>query len=334
MRRLWTAASLAGLCAMAACSSPPAVTHPGGPANPSSRAAASATARALAGTATARPSASQAADVVPAAPALPRVTVPRVTVPRVTVTRMRTADGSVLTVATFAGPVTYVLHDGSEDPGAAAGRVQAGPAVAGAERKRLLAAFNGGFKLSAGVGGYEQEGHVASALRRGLASLVIDRRGQARIGVWGDGVPAPGEAVYSVRQNLTPLVLNGRPTAAAADWGLWGATLGGGEYVARSALGQDASGDLIYAASMSTTPADLAFVLAYAGARIAMELDINPEWVQLDVAGRPGGSLRASVPGQYRPADQYLTGWARDFIAVLGPPPAPQPVLPSKRLRP
>jgi len=320
MRRLWTAASLAGLCALAACSSPPAATHPGGTASPSSRAAAPVTART---SGSARPGASQAADVVPVAPAPPQVTV----------TRLRTADGSVVTVATFAGPVTYVLHDGSEDPGAAAGRVRAGPAVAGGERKRLLAAFNGGFKLSAGVGGYEQEGHVASALRRGLTSLVIDRSGRARIGVWGDGVPAPGEAVYSVRQNLTPLVLNGRPTAAAADWGLWGATLGGGEYVARSALGQDAAGDLIYAASMSTTPADLAFVLAYAGTRIAMELDINPEWVQLDVAGRPGGSLRASVPGQYRPADQYLAGWARDFIAVLGPPPAPRPVQPSKRLR-
>ena len=321
MRRLWTAASLAGLCAMAACSSPPAATHPGGTASPSSRAATPVTART---SGSARPGASQAAEVVPAPPAAPQATV----------TRLRTADGSVVTVATFTGPVTYVLHDGSEDPGAAAGRVQAGPAVAGAERKRLLAAFNGGFKLSAGVGGYEQEGHVASALRRGLASLVIDRSGRARIGVWGDGVPAPGEAVYSVRQNLTPLVLNGKPTAAAADWGLWGATLGGGEYVARSALGQDAAGDLIYAASMSTTPADLAFVLAYAGARIAMELDINPEWVQLDVAGRPGGSLRASVPGQYRPADQYLAGWARDFIAVLGPPPAPRPAQPSKRLRP
>jgi hypothetical protein len=315
MRRLWTAAALAGLCAMAACSSPPAVTHPAGPSSrpgtPTSPAPA-------------RPGASPAVEAVPAPPAPPRVTM----------TRMRTADGSVMTVATFAGPVTYVLHDGSEDPGSAAGRVQAGPAVAGAERRRLLAAFNGGFKLSAGVGGYEQEGHVASPLRRGLASLVIDRSGQARIGVWGHGLPAPGEAVYSVRQNLPPLVLNGKPTADAAEAGLWGATLGGGEYVARSALGQDASGDLIYAASMSTTPADLAFVLAYAGARTAMELDINPEWVQLDVASRPGGSLRASVPGQYRPAGQYLTGWARDFVAVLGPPPAPRPVLPNKRLRP
>ena len=227
-------------------------------------------------------------------------------------------DGSVVTLASFSGPVTYVLHDGSEDPGLAAGRVRAGPAVRGAERRRLLAAFNGGFKLSAGAGGYEQEGHVAAALRRGVASLVIDRSGRARIGIWGRGVPR-GEAVYSVRQNLPPLVLGGKPTAGAADWGLWGATLGGGEYVARSALGQDVAGHLVYAASMSASPADLAVAMARAGVRIAMELDINPEWVQLDVARRPGGPLRAAIRGQNRPADQFLLGWARDFIAVLAP---------------
>ena len=300
MRRLWTAAALASLCAVAACSSPAAAPQPAGP---SGRASTPATARASA-TAPVRPKASQ--ETVPPAP-------------RVTVTRLRTPDGSVITVATFHGPLTYVLHDGSEDPGAAAGRVRAGPLVRGSERRRLLAAFNGGFKLSAGAGGYEQEGHVASALRRGLTSLVIDRSGRARIGIWGHGLPAPGEAVYSVRQNLPPLVLHGQPTALAADWGVWGATLGGGEYVARSALGQDAAGDLVYAASMSATPADLASVLAYAGAQTAMELDINPEWVQLDVASRPGGPLRAAIHGQDRPADQFLVGWARDFIAVLGP---------------
>ena len=54
-------------------------------------------------------------------------------------------------------------------------------------------------------------------------------------------------------------------------------------------------------------------------ARIAMELDINPERVQLDVAGRPGGPLRAAIRGQARPANQFLLGWARDFIAVLAP---------------
>jgi hypothetical protein len=50
-----------------------------------------------------------------------------------------------------------------------------------------------------------------------------------------------------------------------------------------------------------------------------MELDINQEWVQLDTAARPGGPLTASVPGQVRPASQYLTGWTRDFFTVLAP---------------
>ena len=296
MRR--TAAALAGLLAVAACSSP-AAPPPARSASPLAKA----TARA-----TVSPTASPTVRPAPAP----------VPVPRVTVTRTRAKDGSVVTLATFSGPVTYVLHDGSEDPGLAAGRVRAGPAVRGAERGRLLAAFNGGFKLSAGAGGYEQEGHVAAALRRGMTSLVIDRSGRARIGIWGHGVPG-GEAVYSVRQNLPPLVLGGKPTAGAADWGLWGATLGGGEYVARSALGQDAAGDLVYAASMSASPADLAVAMSRDGVRIAMELDINPEWVQLDAAAAPGGPLRAEVPGQHRPAMQYLTGWTRDFITVLGP---------------
>ena len=292
MRR--TAAALAGLFAVAACSSP-AAPPPARSASPPAKVTARATV-----SPTVRPTPTPA-------PA-----------PRVTVTRTRTQDGSVVTLATFSGPVTYVRHDGSADPGLAAGRVRAGPAVRGAERGRLLAAFNGGFKLSAGAGGYEQEGHVAAALRRGMTSLVIDRSGRARIGIWGHDVPG-GEAVYSVRQNLPPLVLGGRPTAAAADWGLWGATLGGGEYVARSALGQDAAGHLVYAASMSASPADLAVAMSRAGVRIAMELDINPEWVQLDVARRPGGPLRTAIRGQGRPANQFLLGWARDFIAVLAP---------------
>jgi len=291
MSRLWIVLATAGT--LAACSSP-ATTAP-------ARTSAPATTRATVTT----PSPSPTPTPTPPAP-------------RVTLSTMRMKDGSRVTVAVFSGPVTFVLHDGSEDPGLAAGRVKAGPAVRGAERTRLLAAFNGGFKLSTGAGGYEQEGHVAAALRRGIASLVIDRSGRARVGVWGHGVPARGEAVCSVRQNLTPLVLNGKPTPAAADWSVWGATLGGGEFVARSALGQNANGDLEYAASMSASPADLAVALARAGARVAMELDINPEWVQLDVARRPGGPLRAAIGGQARPANQFLEGWARDFVTVLG----------------
>lgn len=294
--------ALAGVCVAAGCSSP---TAPAPAADGSHRGV--------------TPSASRAPTSSPT-PARPSPTPTPPPAPHVTVSRVRMADGSVVTVAAFRGPVQYVLHNGSGDPGPlAAGRVTAGPAVSATERPRLLAAFNGGFKLSAGGGGYEQEGHVIAALRTGLASLVIDRSGQARIGIWGHNLPAPNEAVYSVRQNLQPLVYRGQPTAASADWGLWGATLGGGEYVARSAVGQDGYGDLLFAGSASTVPADLAAALASRGARIAMELDINPEWVQLDIAAAPGGPLTAAVPGQARPASQYLSGWTRDFFTVLGP---------------
>jgi hypothetical protein len=249
------------------------------------------------------------------ASARPRAAAPE---PKVLVSHYRAADGSEVTLARFQGPVSYRLHSGSVDPGRLAlGAVQAGPRVRARERHRLLAAFNGGFLLSAGVGGYQQEGHVIQPLRTGLASLVIDRSGTATIGAWGSGLPHPGEQVFSVRQNLRLLVKHGRASRAAASWHSWGSTLGGGEKVARSALGENAAGELIDAASMSASPADLAAALVHAGARTAMELDINPEWVQLDVARAPGRGLRGVLPGQVRPADQYLVGWTRDFITVL-----------------
>jgi hypothetical protein len=251
-------------------------------------------------------------------PAVKHTSAPLVPV-RVAFSRVRAADGSVITIARFTGSATYVLHNGSQDPGALAGAVTAGQKVTGAARARLVAAFNGGFKMSSLAGGYEQEGHVAQPIRAGLASLVIDTSGKARIGVWKSGVPVRGEQVYSVRQNLWLLVGDGKPTRESALWWRWGGTIGHAEYVARSALGENRAGDLMYAASMSTTPADVAWALAHAGARVAMELDINPEWVQLDAATHPGGPLRAEIPGQHRPARQYLTGWTRDFIAVESP---------------
>ncbi|MGH3253240.1 MAG: hypothetical protein ACRDOI_44455, partial [Trebonia sp.] len=64
---------------------------------------------------------------------------------RVALSRARTADRSRITIARFSGAVTYVLHDGSADPGnLLPATVQAGPKITGASRARLLAAFNGG----------------------------------------------------------------------------------------------------------------------------------------------------------------------------------------------
>jgi hypothetical protein len=233
------------------------------------------------------------------------------------------ADGHVVTIFRFrAGRTRFALHAGSMDPPMAAGDVgpDDGSTVGPDEVPVLLAAFNGGFKAIAGTGGFELDSQVIVPLQTGAASLVIDANQSAHVGAWGEGLPVTGEQVVSVRQNLPPLVVNGQPSPAIADIGAWGSTLGGRAAVARSSLGEDTSGDLLYAASMFALPGDLANALIGAGAVTGMELDINPEWVQMDAAPAPGGALAEGIPGQNRPSDQYLVGWTRDFITVLAGP--------------
>ena len=234
-----------------------------------------------------------------------------------------TADGaSVVLVRFLAGRTTFSLHVGSVDPPTLSQPIpaSAGSAITASERPLLLGAFNGGFYMSTGSGGFEVDGIVLKALQTGVASLVIDQGGQARVAVWGQGAPLPGETIVSVRQNLPPLVANGQPSSQINVISAWGATLGGVNYVARSAIGSDQAGNLVYAASRSAVPVDLSTALIDAGCVTAMELDINPEWVQADVAATPGAPLTPALPGQSRPADQYLYGWTRDFVTVQAAP--------------
>jgi hypothetical protein len=237
-------------------------------------------------------------------------------------------DGNSIAVLRFhAGLVHYALHVGSTDPptGGAALPADAQPAIGTAERAQLLTAFNGGFLMGAGcipcgVGGMEVAGQVLVPLVSGMTSLVLDPNGNASMGVWGQGFPPAGPAVYSVRQCLPPLVSGGQPSPTVGDISAWGAVLGGGDVTARSAVGIDARGDLLYAGSMRALPSDMANALVSAGAVTAMQFDINPEWVQADTAASPGGPLSPAVPNQNRPSDQYLSGWTRDYVTVLAGP--------------
>lgn len=230
---------------------------------------------------------------------------------------VRLPDGAVVTVVRFrAGLTSFALHAGSQDPGPVAGSPH-GDRVTHRERPHLVAAFNGAFKLSAGTGGYEQDRHVIASLRRGLATFVIDAAGRASVGVWGQTVPLSGDPVNSAVQNLSPLVRDGRLSPYIDDRTSWGATLGGALMVARSGVGEDAHANILYAASMSASPRDLATALASTGSLTAIEFDINPEWVQLDLAARPGGPLYVGIPSQQRPVRQLLEGWTRSFVTVL-----------------
>ena len=180
--------------------------------------------------------------------------------------RSHRPDGDSVTVLRFhAGLVHYALHVGWRDPptGGAALPADAHPAIRPHEHARLLAAFNGGFLMGAGclpcgVGGMKVAGHLLVPLVSGMTSLVLAPDGRASMGVWGRGFPPAGAAVYSVRQCLPPLVTGGKVSPDAGDVSAWGATLGGGDLTARSAVGIDARGNLLYAGSMSARPSDLA----------------------------------------------------------------------------
>jgi hypothetical protein len=228
------------------------------------------------------------------------------------------ANGNQITLVRFRrGQVRFDLHVGNTAPSGAITTPDAGPTVSGTERPLLLAVFNGGFKQSADAGGFALNGTVLSALRPGLASLVIDANGAARIEVWPQQAPTSGGRVLGVRQNLAPLVSASRPSPSIGDIAAWGATLGGGAVVARSALGQDLQGNIVYAGGMRALPADLAQALIAVGVTDAMELDINPGYVQLALANTAGGPLSPRIPGQHKQANQYLAGWNHDFITVI-----------------
>lgn len=211
------------------------------------------------------------------------------------------------------------LHSGTIDAGAAGWRY--GPAVVGPERRHLVAAFNGGFRLRVGAGGFESFGRTASALRDGLGSIVTYADGTTDIGSWHHGVPAPGRGVASVRQNLPLLIDQGSAASTVGCLTCWGATLGGVVAPARSALGIAGDGHLVWAGAEHATVGDIAHALLSAGVVRAVELDINPEWVAGYLyrhRGRVGPLAPVPVvPDQQGIPGQFLVPWSRDFFTIV-----------------
>ena len=210
------------------------------------------------------------------------------------------------------------LHSGTIDAGAVGWRY--GPSVGGAELARLVAAFNGGFKLSVGAGGFESYGRTAAALRPGLGSIVTYSDGSTDVGSWGPEVPAKAKRVASVRQNLSLLIDHGAIASTVGCVSCWGATLRGVPNPARAALGVTADGRLIWAAGEHLTTADLAAALQSAHVVRAVELDINPEWVAGYLyAHRRGKGPLAPLPvlaDQQGIPGQFLAPWSRDFFTI------------------
>ena len=215
--------------------------------------------------------------------------------------------------------VHLALHAGSGEPGGQGWTY--GDRIGASEIHRVLAAFNGGFKLSYSSVGFMADGRVAVPLTAGLGSIVTYRNGTTDIGAWQQGVPARGLRIASVLQNVHLLVDRGvaSPTIHNCIEGCWGGTLGGGPDVARSALGITGDGQLVWAAGEHLSPSMIAQALIDAGVVRAVELDINPEWIAAYLyIHHPGGpSAVPVVPGQLGIPGRLLAPYSRDFFTIL-----------------
>jgi len=183
-------------------------------------------------------------------------------------------------------------------------------------RPKLVATFNGGFKLSDSGGGFAVGGHAYAPLKDGSATILRYRNGRLDVRAWTGGPNLPANMIYA-RQNLPLIVDHGRPNPNLSTGPEWGATLGNAVQVWRSSVGVDRHGNLIYAAADSQTVGSLAAIMLRAGAVRAMELDINTYWTSFITYRHPGAGVAANLlPSMDRSSQRYLTPEDRDFFAV------------------
>ncbi len=183
-------------------------------------------------------------------------------------------------------------------------------------RRRLVATFNSGFKLSDSGGGFASGGHTYAPLAPGQATILRYRDGRVNVVAWSGGRIAARNVAYA-RQNLPLIVNHARLNPNLSTGPEWGATLGNAILVWRSGVGIDRHGNLIYAAANDMTVGSLAAVLRRAGAVRAMELDINSYWTSFIHYRRPGAVGAANLLATMdRSPQRYLTPDDRDFFAV------------------
>jgi len=189
----------------------------------------------------------------------------------------------------------------------------------------LVAAFNGGFRLGDSQAGYFTNGVMVKPLVVGAASFVIYSNGMATVGAWGSEVKMTPKVV-AVRQELRLLVDNGRAARGLAtnEAAQWGNVIGNSLYVARSGVGVTRNGALVYVGGPDLDAVDLAQLLVRAGAVRAMELDINPAWVNFATFATSAHGLAelanaqdllpaADMSGAYR---YFVSYWERDFFTL------------------
>ena len=223
------------------------------------------------------------------------------------------------------------LYSGSQIPGTMGAPYHFTAPISAPASTSIVAAFNGGFRVQDAQGGYYTDGKLLVPLRRGAASIVVDKSGNIHIGQWGRDFHSLANDV-SVRQNLDLIVDHGRavPGLNQQNNARWGRVTGNTFNVWRSGLGETANGALVYVGGPALSIDDLANTMVRAGVVEGMETDMNTDWV---IYASFGGALGQPINGSFgtdmlnrtnaganamleSPSVFFANWWTRDFYVM------------------
>jgi len=197
----------------------------------------------------------------------------------------------------------------------------------------LLAAFNGGFQTRHGNFGVMHDGVVLVPPRPDVATLTLYHDGRLSITPW-DVKLYDTKEVRTWRQNAAILIQNYEINPDSTDKNKlldnWGGNVNdvvGVEVVTwRSGIGLSANKQfLYYAAGPGLTVHTLANVFKTIGAKDAMQLDINPYWVQFVSVSAVNNQLKANplLPEMSGYVERYLGAYTGDYFYVVSHNPEP-----------
>ena len=229
---------------------------------------------------------------------------------------------TVTLVEVAASSVSIDLVAGTSDPGGPLGVSGTGAIPRSVvDGGALLAAFNGGFRYADGHYGMIVDDKTVVPMRDGYATLATYRDGSFRIGIWGRDI-VPSWDLVSARQNAIPLVENGAISkeidAGGTTWG-WVWYKSQEFYTARSAVGLTSDGRLVFAEGYPVDARTLAAALADAGAKVAMQMDINRPYTQFSLYETKGGGTHGFDLTNWMGAspEGFFSGRSRDFGYVV-----------------
>ena len=218
----------------------------------------------------------------------------------------------------------YVI--GTKEPASAVNLFRSG-SIPNNDRQAgvLLAAFNGGFQAQHGQFGVMYDGNIVLSGREGMGTLLLYKDGRVNLAPWDKKFYDTTE-IRSWRQNGPLLVQNGEinPDTNTTDKiksvDYWGATVDGNAVTWRSGIGLSANKQfLYYVAGPGLTVPTLANVLKSAGAKEAMQLDINPYWVQFVSVSAVNRHLKTNPlwPDMSNYQERYLGSHTSDYFYVV-----------------